>query len=68
MNTASKGFTVSIYDKVVEKTEKLYGEASGGFEIKPTYTIEEFINSLEKTRKIKIILLVPTGKNNQPDT
>ncbi|MEM4006731.1 MAG: NAD(P)-binding domain-containing protein [Nitrososphaerota archaeon] len=68
MNTASKGFTVSIYDKVVEKTEKLYREASGGFEIKPTYTIEEFINSLEKTRKIKIILLVPTGKNNQPDT
>lgn len=60
LNIVSKGFSVSIYDKVVEKTEKLYEETSGRFEIKPTYTIEEFINSLEKPRKI--ILLVPAGE------
>ncbi|MEM2469625.1 MAG: NADP-dependent phosphogluconate dehydrogenase [Nitrososphaerota archaeon] len=60
LNTVSKGFTVSIYDKVVEKTKKLYEKASNMFEIKPTYTIEEFVNSLEKPRKI--ILLVPAGQ------
>ncbi|MEM3819622.1 MAG: NAD(P)-binding domain-containing protein, partial [Nitrososphaerota archaeon] len=60
LNTVSKGFTVSIYDKVVEKTKKLYEKASNMFEIKPTYTIEEFANSLEKPRKI--ILLVPAGQ------
>ena len=59
VNIAQKGFSISIYDKILEKTKSFHEKVCGTLEIIPTYSIEEFVNSLEKPGKI--ILLVPAG-------
>jgi len=45
--------------RTIDKTKKLHERVSNILEIKPTYGIEEFINTLEKPRKI--ILMVQPG-------
>ncbi|MCS7126056.1 MAG: NADP-dependent phosphogluconate dehydrogenase [Aigarchaeota archaeon] len=60
INIGSKNFSVSVYDKFSEKTKKLWEKVSNFLPITPTYSIEDFVKSLEKPRKI--ILLVPAGE------
>ncbi|WP_062356059.1 NADP-dependent phosphogluconate dehydrogenase [Bacillus kwashiorkori] len=57
-NIESRGYSVSVYNRSREKTDDLMKEADGK-NIVPTYTIEEFIHSLEKPRKI--LLMVKAG-------
>lgn len=59
VNIASKGFNISVYNRTIDKTKKFHERVSNILEIKPTYSIEEFINTLEKPRKI--ILMVKPG-------
>jgi 6-phosphogluconate dehydrogenase len=59
LNIESKGFTVSVYNRSEEKTEELVNEAQGK-NLMGTYSIEEFVNSLEIPRKI--IIMVKAGK------
>ncbi|HHW48664.1 MAG TPA: NADP-dependent phosphogluconate dehydrogenase [Clostridiaceae bacterium] len=59
LNIESKGFPVSVYNRSRSKTDELLEEAKGK-NIKGTYTIEEFVNSLETPRKI--IIMVKAGK------
>jgi 6-phosphogluconate dehydrogenase len=58
-NIESRGYSVSVYNRSREKTDEMVNESSGK-KIVPTYTIEEFVNSLEKPRKI--LLMVKAGK------
>ncbi|SMO38278.1 NADP-dependent phosphogluconate dehydrogenase [Melghirimyces algeriensis] len=58
LNIESKGYPVSVYNRSPEKTEKFLKEASGK-EIQGFYNLEEFVESLEKPRKI--ILMVKAG-------
>ncbi|MBE3568999.1 MAG: NADP-dependent phosphogluconate dehydrogenase [Bacillales bacterium] len=58
LNIESKGYSVSVYNRSREKTDALLEEAKGK-NIVGTYTIEEFIDSLEKPRKI--LLMVKAG-------
>ncbi|WP_175991117.1 NADP-dependent phosphogluconate dehydrogenase [Bacillus sp. Marseille-Q1617] len=58
-NIESRGYSVSVYNRSREKTDEMVNE-SNGKKIVPTYTIEEFVNSLEKPRKI--LLMVKAGK------
>jgi 6-phosphogluconate dehydrogenase len=58
-NIESRGYSVSVYNRSREKTDEMVNESSGK-QIVPTYTIEEFVNSLEKPRKI--LLMVKAGK------
>lgn len=58
MNIASKGYSVSVYNRSPEKTEEMLRETSGK-NIVGTFSIEEFVNSLEKPRKI--LLMVKAG-------
>ncbi|NQD66091.1 NADP-dependent phosphogluconate dehydrogenase [Bacillus haikouensis] len=58
-NIESRGYSVSVYNRSGEKTDEMVNE-SNGKKIVPTYTIEEFVNSLEKPRKI--LLMVKAGK------
>jgi 6-phosphogluconate dehydrogenase len=58
-NIESRGYSVSVYNRSREKTDEMVNE-SHGKKIVPTYTIEEFVNSLEKPRKI--LLMVKAGK------
>ena len=59
LNIESKGFTVSVYNRSRSKTDELLSESQGK-NIKGTYTIEEFVNSLETPRRI--IIMVKAGK------
>lgn len=59
LNIADHGYSVSVYNRSREKTDSLLDEAKNK-NIIGTYSLEEFINSLEKPRKI--ILMVKAGK------
>lgn len=58
-NIESRGYSVSVFNRSSEKTD-LMVEESKGKNIHPTYSLEEFVNSLEKPRKI--LLMVQAGK------
>jgi 6-phosphogluconate dehydrogenase len=55
LNMESKGFTVSVFNRSPERTEKLVNEHPGP-KLVGTYTIREFIDSLKKPRKIMLIV------------
>lgn len=55
LNIESRGFTVSVYNRSREKTDALLSE-SPGKQLVGTYSIEEFVASLEKPRKILIMV------------
>ncbi|MGE6752154.1 NADP-dependent phosphogluconate dehydrogenase [Rossellomorea sp. NPDC071047] len=57
-NIESRGYSVSVYNRSREKTDEMISESEGK-NVVPTYTIEEFVNSLEKPRKI--LLMVKAG-------
>ena len=57
-NIESRGYTVSVYNRSKEKTDTMV-EESKDKNIHPTYSLEEFVNSLERPRKI--LLMVKAG-------
>jgi 6-phosphogluconate dehydrogenase len=59
LNIESRGYRVSVYNRSPDKTEQLV-EESKGKNLLAAYSIEEFVNSLEKPRKI--IIMVKAGK------
>ncbi len=58
MNIESRGYSVSVFNRSKEKTLEMVAETKGR-KITGTYSIEEFIESLEKPRKI--MLMVKAG-------
>ncbi len=59
LNIESRGYTVSVFNRSREKTDEVIAENSGK-KLVPFYTIEEFVDSLEKPRRI--LLMVQAGK------
>ena len=55
LNIESRGFTVSVFNRSAEKTKELLQEAPGK-QLVGTYSIEEFVQSLEVPRKILIMV------------
>lgn len=55
LNIESKGFSVSLYNRSAEKTKELL-EESPGKNFAGTYSIEEFVQSLEVPRRILIMV------------
>ncbi len=61
LNIASKGYQISVFNRTAEKTKKfINGPAKGQENITATFSMEEFVTSLEKPRKI--IVMVKSGK------
>lgn len=58
MNIESRGYTVSVYNRSSEKTDEMLREVEGR-QFTGTYSMEEFVDSLEKPRKI--MLMVKAG-------
>jgi len=58
MNIESKGYSVSVFNRSREKTDELLKDTEGK-NIIGTYSLEEFVNSLEIPRKI--MLMVKAG-------
>ncbi|GGG89711.1 MULTISPECIES: NADP-dependent phosphogluconate dehydrogenase [Paenibacillus] len=67
LNIESRGFTVSVYNRSREKTDDLVQEAAGK-NLVPTYTIEEFVQSLESPRKILIMVQAGAGTDATIDS
>ena len=59
LNIESRGYSVSVYNRSPEKTEEFLKTEAEGKNFAGTYSVEEFITSLEKPRKI--LLMVKAG-------
>ncbi|MFC5406041.1 NADP-dependent phosphogluconate dehydrogenase [Cohnella soli] len=59
LNIESKGFSVAVFNRSPEKTKELLQEAQGKNFV-GTYSVEEFVQSLETPRKI--LIMVKAGK------
>ena len=58
-NVERNGFSAAVYNRSAETTEKFIAGPAAGKNIKPAYTLKEFVDSLESPRKI--MLLVKAG-------
>lgn len=59
LNIESRGYSVSLYNRTGSKTTEVL-EQNPGKNLVRTYTVEEFVNSLESPRKI--LLMVQAGR------
>ncbi|WP_347331823.1 decarboxylating NADP(+)-dependent phosphogluconate dehydrogenase [Marinimicrobium locisalis] len=60
LNMASKGYTVTAYNRSTEKVEKFINGRAQGQPIRGAYSVEELVESLAKPRKI--MLMVKAGQ------
>ncbi|NLI59873.1 MAG: decarboxylating NADP(+)-dependent phosphogluconate dehydrogenase [Clostridiales bacterium] len=60
LNMESKGYRVSVYNRTKEVTEQFLGKRAKGKKIIATYSLEELVGSLEKPRKI--VLMIKAGQ------
>jgi 6-phosphogluconate dehydrogenase len=60
LNIESRGFSVAVYNRSRSKTDDLMENEGKGKNLKPCYTLEEFVQSLERPRKI--LLMVMAGQ------
>ena len=59
LNIESRGYSVSLYNRTGSKTTEVL-EQNPGKNLVGTYTVEEFVNSLESPRKV--LLMVQAGR------
>lgn len=60
LNIENKGFSVAVFNRTTEKTKSFSEGKAKGRDIHPTYSIEEFVDALEKPRRV--ILMVKAGQ------
>jgi 6-phosphogluconate dehydrogenase len=56
LNMESKGFSVAVFNRTTEVTDKFATTRAKGKNIRPTRTIEEFIGALKKPRKAQVMI------------
>lgn len=59
LNIESRGYSVALYNRTGSKTEEVVAEHPEK-NLKATYTVEEFVQSIEKPRRI--VMMVQAGK------
>ncbi len=59
LNIESRGYSVALYNRTGSKTEAVV-EKNSDKNLKATYSVEEFVNAIEKPRRI--VLMVKAGK------
>ncbi|HCS29903.1 MAG TPA: phosphogluconate dehydrogenase (NADP(+)-dependent, decarboxylating) [Enterococcus sp.] len=59
LNIESRGYSVALYNRTVSKTDAVVEEHPDK-NLKATYSVEEFVDSIEKPRRI--VLMVQAGK------
>src|ERR1700756_748019 len=60
LNMESKGFSVAVFNRTTEVTEKFAADRAKGKNIQPTRTIEEFVGALKKPRIA--MMMIKAGK------
>ena len=56
LNMESKGFSVAVFNRTTEVTEKFASGRANGKNIQPTPTMEEFVSALKRPRKAMIMV------------
>jgi 6-phosphogluconate dehydrogenase len=56
LNMESKGFSVAVYNRTTDVTEKFADGKARGKNIRPTRSIEEFVSALARPRKAMIMV------------
>ena len=59
LNIERNGFSVAVYNRTAERTQAFADGSAKGKRIKPCYTLRELVDSLEKPRKV--MLMVQAG-------
>jgi 6-phosphogluconate dehydrogenase len=60
LNVESRGFPIAVYNRTAAKTEAFMTQRVGDKDVVPAYSLEEFVNTLERPRKI--LVMVQAGK------
>lgn len=60
LNVESRGFPIAVYNRTPTKTEEFMAKRAQGKDVKAAYTLEEFVQVLERPRKI--LVMVQAGK------
>ncbi|MDJ0619390.1 MAG: NADP-dependent phosphogluconate dehydrogenase [Calothrix sp. MO_192.B10] len=60
LNVERNGFPIAVYNRSREKTDRFMGERAQGRNAKASFTLEDFVASLERPRKI--LVMVQAGK------
>jgi len=60
LNVESRGFPIAVYNRTAAKTEKFMADRAGGKDIKAAFSLEEFVQTLERPRNI--LVMVKAGK------
>jgi 6-phosphogluconate dehydrogenase len=60
LNVERNGFPVAVYNRTSSRTDAFMKERAQGKQVKATYSLEEFVSSLERPRKI--LVMVKAGK------
>src|SRR5215467_11934253 len=60
LNMESKGFSVAVFNRTTEVTEKFVAERAKGKNIRPARTLEEFVAALKKPRIA--MMMIKAGK------
>lgn len=56
LNVERNGFPISVFNRTAAVTQKFMAERAQGKNVTPTYSIEEFVKSLARPRKILIMV------------
>ena len=56
LNVERNGFPISVYNRTPEKTDAFMHKRAQGKNVHPAYSIEDFVASLERPRKILIMV------------
>ena len=60
LNVESRGFPIAVYNRTAAKTEKFMATRAQDKDIKAAYSLEEFVQTLERPRNI--LVMVKAGK------
>ncbi|MDT9186335.1 MAG: decarboxylating NADP(+)-dependent phosphogluconate dehydrogenase [Limnospira sp. PMC 894.15] len=60
LNVERNGFPVAVYNRTSAKTDEFMQKRAPGKNVKPAYSLEEFVQSLERPRRI--LVMVKAGK------
>jgi len=56
LNVESRGFPIAVYNRTSSKTETFMKERAEGKDVKAAYSLEEFVQSLDRPRQILVMV------------